>query len=96
MARATKVVIDGFTLHVGSDDGDEWVHARAKAVDEKIRDIRARSRTANSVELALMAAVNLAEELEHLRQDHQAMLERLERLNRRLSEAVSLDASAGH
>jgi cell division protein ZapA len=91
MARGITVEIMGMNLVVSSDDGDEWARTLAAVVDEKIRSIRAGSQTVNSINLAILAALNLADELEHLRRDHQAMLERLERLNQRLSEAIGLD-----
>ena len=60
----------------------------AAAVDEKIKAIRASSQTVNSTNLAILAALNFAEELERLRRDHAELINHLQRLNRRLSEAI--------
>jgi cell division protein ZapA len=86
--RGVTVEIMGQNLVVVSNDGDDWARSLAAAVDEKIRTIRASSQTVNSVNLAILAALNFADELEHLRRDHQALLSQLETLAERLSEAV--------
>jgi cell division protein ZapA len=89
--RGVTVEIMGQNLTVTSDDGDEWARFLAAAVDEKIRNIRAGSKTVNSINLAIQAALNFADELEHLRREHRAMLSRLEKLNERLSQAIGRD-----
>jgi len=86
--KGVNVEIMGQSLVVASDGGDDWARALASAVDERIQTIRAGSRTVNSVNLAILAALNFAEELERLRREHQALLRQLETLSERLLEAV--------
>lgn len=86
--KGVNVEIMGQNLTVASDDGDEWAQTLAATVDERIRHIRASSQTVNSVNLAILAALNFADELEHLRRDHRELLDHLETLNRRLSQAI--------
>jgi cell division protein ZapA len=86
--KGVNVEIMGQQLIVTSDSGDEWARTLAAAVDEKIKAIRASSQTVNSTNLAILAALNFAEELERLRRDHAELLNHLKRLNRRLSEAI--------
>ena len=86
--KGVNVEIMGQQLIVASDDGDEWARALAAAVDEKIKTIRANSQTVNSTNLAILAALNFADELERLRRDHAELLSHLQRLNRRLAEAI--------
>jgi cell division protein ZapA len=103
MSKGVNVEIMGQNLVVASDDGgDDRARALAATVDEKIKTIRANGRTVSSVNLAILAALNLADELEQLRdqlerlrhdhealrRDHEALLDHLAMLNRRLSEAV--------
>ena len=78
----------GQQLTVASDNGDDWARALAAAVDEKIKTIRASSQTVNSINLAILAALNFADELERLRRDHAELLSHLQLLNRRLSDAM--------
>jgi cell division protein ZapA len=86
--KGVNVEIMGQQLVVASDDGDEWARTLAAAVDEKIRAIRASSQTVNSVNLAILAALNFADELERLRRNYAELLSHLQLLNRRLSEAI--------
>jgi cell division protein ZapA (FtsZ GTPase activity inhibitor) len=60
----------------------------AAAVDEKIRSIRAGSQGASSVSLAILAALNFADELERLRQEHREFVDELTAMNERLSAAI--------
>jgi cell division protein ZapA len=86
--KGVNVEIMGQQLTVASDNGDDWARTLAAAVDEKIKTIRASSQTVNSINLAILAALNFADELERLRRDHAELLSHLQRLNRRLSEAI--------
>jgi cell division protein ZapA len=85
MMKGINVEIMGQSLTVMSDSGDEWAKTLAAAVDEKINYIRANSRAVNSVSVAILAALNFADELERLKRDHQALIDQIEALNRRLS-----------
>jgi cell division protein ZapA len=86
--KAVNVEIMGLSLTVASEDGDEWVKNLAQTVDDRIRQIQAGGRTVNSINLAILAALNFADELERLRRDHQELIERIEALNGRLSDAM--------
>jgi cell division protein ZapA len=86
--KGVNVEIMGQQLTVASDGGDEWARTLAAVVDAKIKAIRANSQTVNSINLAILAALNFAEELERLRRDHAELLSHLKRLSRRLSEAI--------
>jgi cell division protein ZapA len=89
---SVNVEIMGQSLVVASKDGDDdWAQALAATVDEKIRTIRANSQTVNSINLAILAALNFADELERLRREHQDLLNRLETLSERLLEAVEIE-----
>ena len=80
--KGVNVEIMGQNLVVASDSGDDWARALAATVDEKIRTIRASSQTVNSVNLAILAALNFADELERLRRDHEALLNHADELER--------------
>lgn len=88
MEKGVNVEIMGQPLTVLSDGGDEWAKALAATVDEKIKYIRANSRAVNSISVAILAALNFADELERLKRDHQALIDQIEALNRRLSAAI--------
>jgi cell division protein ZapA len=86
MANVSVQVL-GQNLVVTSDDDADWVRAVARAVDERGRSIGARTRGVNPVDLAILTALNFAEELERLRLEHRELLEQLDALNKRLSES---------
>ncbi|HXW83312.1 MAG TPA: cell division protein ZapA [Candidatus Binataceae bacterium] len=86
--KGVNVEIMGQNLTVTSDEGDQWVKAVATTVDEKIRDIRAGTQAVSSIHLAIMAALNFAEDLERLRREQEQLIERIEAMSRRLSEAI--------
>lgn len=83
--KNVNVEIMGQSLVVASDADDDWVRAVAGAVDEKIKHIRANSRAVNSVNVAILAALNFADELERLRRDYKQLVEGIENLSQRLS-----------
>jgi cell division protein ZapA len=78
----------GQQYEVNTDDGEDRVKAIAATVDARIREIRAHGKTVDSLKVVIQAALNLAEELDLLRRDHQALMARLQRLSDRLSKAV--------
>ncbi|MGO9059290.1 MAG: cell division protein ZapA [Candidatus Binataceae bacterium] len=82
-----SVEIMGQNLVVASDADADWVRAVARAVDERSRTIRARARNINAVDLAILTALNFADELERLRIEYRELLEQIDALNRRLSES---------
>ncbi len=83
-----NVEIMGQNLVVASDADDNWVKAVAEAVDEKIKAIRASSRTVNSIDVAILAALNFADELERLKREHREMLDHIQALSKRLSASI--------
>jgi cell division protein ZapA len=94
MSKGINVEIMGQNLVVASDDGgDDRARALAKTVDEKIKTIRANGRTVSSVNLAILAALNFADELEHLRDQLERMRHDHEVL-RRDHEALRRDHEA--
>ena len=86
--KGVSVEIMGQNLTVASEGNDEWVKSLAGTVDERIRKLRANGNTISSVNLAILAALNFADELERLKRDHQALIDQIEALNRRLSVAI--------
>ena len=78
----------GQNLTVASEAGDDWVKAVAENVDEKIKEIRAGTQAVSSVHLAILAALNFADELERMRREYDDLVGQIKAMNRRLSEAI--------
>ena len=86
--KGVNVSIMGQNLTVASEAGDDWVKAVAENVDEKIKEIRAGTQAVSSVHLAILAALNFADELERMRREYDDLVGQIKAMNRRLSEAI--------
>ena len=86
--RTVNVEIMGQNLVVASDDDDKWIRSVAETVDEKIKFIRANSRAVNSINVAILAALNFADELERLKREHKELIDHIDELSRRLSDSI--------
>jgi cell division protein ZapA len=87
--KGVNVEIMGHSLVVASDGGDEWARGLAATVDAKIKHIRASGQSVNSINLAILAALTFADELEQLRREHRELITHLESLSERLSAAIN-------
>lgn len=86
--KGVSVEIMGQSLTVASDASDEWVKAVAETVDEKIKRLRASGQTVSSANLAILAALNFADELERLKREHQELIEGITAMKNRLTAAI--------
>jgi cell division protein ZapA len=82
-----SVEIMGQNLVVASDSDADWVRAVARTVEERARTIRTRARNITAVDLAILTALNFADELERLRVEYRELLEQIDALSKRLSES---------
>ena len=86
--KGVSVEIMGQNLTVASEGNDEWVKSLAGTVDECVRKLRANGNTISSVNLAILAALNFADELEHLKKEHQELIDRITAMKERLIDAI--------
>ena len=86
--KGVTVEIMGQNLTVASDEGDAWVKSVAETVDERIKRLRASGGTVSSVNLAILAALNFADELEHLKREHKELIDRITAMKKRLTNAI--------
>ena len=80
-----------YTVGVGPDERDSLA-AAARMLDQKMREIRGSNRMAAVDRVAVLAALNLAHELQQVRDEQAAQQQRfqsaLNELNRRLDIAI--------
>jgi cell division protein ZapA len=69
--QTIKVVIYNQTYSLRSDHDPAYVHDLAKYVDEKMNEIARASMTVDSLRVAILAALQLADELYSTRQEIQ-------------------------
>ena len=63
MKRSVQVEIAGQSLSIVSDEGEQYVQQLADYVDEKVREVSGGRTTYNPQRVALLAAIQLADEL---------------------------------
>jgi cell division protein ZapA len=93
--KGVVVEIMGQNLTVASDGGDDWVKSVAGTVDERIKSIRANGNTVSSVNIAILAALNFADELERLKKEHQELIDRITAMKERLIDAIDSKLAEG-
>jgi cell division protein ZapA len=93
--KGVVVEIMGQNLTVASDGTDDWVRSVAGTVDERIKSIRANGNTVSSVNIAILAALNFADELERLKREHQELIDRITAMKERLIDAIDSKLAEG-
>ena len=63
MKRSVQGEIAGQSLSIVSDEGEQYVHQLADYVDEKVREVSGGRTTYNPQRVALLVAIQLADEL---------------------------------
>ena len=86
--KGVNVEIMGQSLTVASDGGDDWVKSWPRRWTRRSRISAPAEPGVSSVNLAILAALNFADELERLRREHQELVDRIEAMNKRLTAAI--------
>ena len=68
MAKTVKVEIYDQTYHIRGELEEAYVTELARYVDTKMREVSEATRTVDSLRVAVLAALNIADELHALRQ----------------------------
>jgi cell division protein ZapA len=91
--NVTQVEIFGQTYNVRASEGDaSYVHELARFVDTRMREVAERAATVDSTKLAILAALNISDDLyqheKRRRSDPSDARARAERIIRRIDEAL--------
>ncbi|HEY7679152.1 MAG TPA: cell division protein ZapA [Terriglobia bacterium] len=87
-ADSVQVKIYDQSYQLRSDSGDDYTRHLAKSVDATMRTIAEKTRTYDSLRLAVLAALHFADECERLRNHHDQLQEAVREKTQRLSEAL--------
>lgn len=68
--HATEVEIFGTVYHVRGRDDGEYLQGLARLVDRKMREIAGQVTTVDTAKIAILAALNLADELSRCQMQH--------------------------
>ena len=80
--QVTTVTIFNQTFRVRSGDNPEYVHELARYVDEKMSELAEQTLTVDTLKIAILAALNIAD-------DYISTREELEQFERRVSESTN-------
>jgi cell division protein ZapA len=84
MRQFVDVEIMGQQIAVASDDRPEHVREVARYVDSTMRGLVAQGRAVATLDVALLAALNIASEYQKLKQRFEEVTEMIDRLSQRL------------
>ena len=86
--QGVQVKIYDQSYQLRSDSGDDYTRQLAKSVDATMRTIADKTKTYDSLRLAVLAALHFADECERLREHHDRLQEAVVEKTRRISEAL--------
>ena len=89
MKKAVDVEILGQRFTVKSDAEETHVRQVADYVDEKMQQVLKGARSAGQFHVAMLAALNIADEYHQLKERYEVMHQRLSHLSKRLSNTLT-------
>jgi cell division protein ZapA len=84
VSRSVKVTVAGQTLAIRTDARPGYVRELAELVDAKIAEVRSSTRAVSTQAVALLAALNLADELQQLRDSQRELKRRVRERSERI------------
>lgn len=85
MKKVVDVEIMGQKFIVSSDAEEGYVRQVAGYVDGKMQEVGKTAQSLAKTNVAMLAALNIADEYHRLKENYEAVLERLDHLSKRLS-----------
>lgn len=89
MQKAVEVRIMGQKVALQSDDDEQYVRKVAEYVDGKMREASKSTSPRGKYTVAMLVALNIADEYHRLRDSQEAAASRVDRLIERLGTALS-------
>ncbi|MBI2987184.1 MAG: cell division protein ZapA [Deltaproteobacteria bacterium] len=89
MKKAVDVEIMGEKFTVRSDADESYVRKVAGYVDGKMQEVMKTTRPVAKSSVAMLAALNIADEYQRLKDNYDAILQRLNHLSKRLSTTLT-------
>jgi cell division protein ZapA len=89
MKKALDVEILGQKFTISSDAEESYMLKVAGYVDAKMQELMRATKPSAKGNVAMLAALNIADEYHRLRDTHEAILLRLDRLSKKLSTTLT-------
>lgn len=89
MNKALDVEILGQKFTISSDAEEGYMLKVAGYVDGKMQELMQASKPVAKTNVAMLAALNIADEFHRLKDSHEAVLNRLDQLSKRISTTLT-------
>ena len=89
MKKALDVEILGQKITISSDAEEGYMRKVAGYVDDKMQELLRASKPVAKSNVAMLAALNIADEYHRLKDTHEAILQRLDQLSKKLSTTLT-------
>lgn len=89
MKKALDVEILGQKFTISSEAEEGYMLKVAGYVDSKMQELMQASKPVSKSNVAMLAALNIADELHRLKDSHEAILNRLDQLSKRISTTLT-------
>lgn len=90
MKRTMEISIMGQKFMIKSESDDDYVNRVAKFVDDRINEVMQNTKSVASINVAILAAMNIADEYFRFKQDKEQKLTMVEKKIEDLIELVDL------
>jgi cell division protein ZapA len=92
MKRSVTVQIAGVRYALKTEEDDKWVKAVAAFVDGKIREVQKHTRTVDTQAVAVLTALQIAEELFNERRESTELRKKIRDKSQSLLDALAREA----
>jgi cell division protein ZapA len=92
MKQSVSVQIAGVKYALKTDEDERWVKSVAALVDERFRDIQKKARTPDTQAVAMLTALQIAEELFRERRDTSELRKRIREKSQSLLDVLTREA----
>jgi cell division protein ZapA len=89
MKKALDVEILGQKITISSDAEEGYMLKVAGYVDDKMQELMQAPKSVARSNVAMLAALNIADEYHRLKDTHEAILQRLDQLSKKLSTTLT-------
>ena len=92
MKQSVAVQIAGVRYALKTDEDERWVKSVAALVDERFREIQKKARTPDTQAVAMLTALQIAEELFRERRDTSELRKRIREKSQSLLDVLTREA----
>jgi cell division protein ZapA len=92
MKQSVTVQIAGVKYALKTDEDERWVKSVAALVDERFREIQKKARTPDTQAVAMLTALQIAEELFRERRDTSELRKRIREKSQSLLDVLTREA----